>query len=327
MKEKLVRLLVEANGQFLSGEKISEQLNCSRTAVWKHIESLRQDGYELESAPRKGYRFISQPDQIKAHDIKIHLHTDNIGQTIHYYEQITTTQKAAMKLAQEGAGDGELVISNHQTEGKGRLGRVWETEQQKAITMSLILKPKIHPTKVPQLTLLAAVAVSRALQQATKLPVTIKWPNDLLINGKKLVGILTEMQAEPERVSTVIVGIGINVNQSYEDFHRELQEKATSLLIASDQSFKRSEIVAAVLNEFERLYDQYLSEGFAPIKALWEDNAESIGKQIIAHTAQGSYTGYAKGITDDGVLELVEANGQIRHIYSADIEIPSIELN
>ncbi|WP_413380563.1 biotin--[acetyl-CoA-carboxylase] ligase [Alkalihalobacillus sp. 1P02AB] len=323
MKEQLIKLLLKEPGAFVSGEKISEELGCSRTAIWKHIDALRQDGYRLESAPRKGYRLIEMPDMMKAHDIKIHLATKYIGHTIHYFDAVPTTQKEAMKYIQNGATEGELVVTSNQTNGKGRLGRVWNFAEQKAIAMSLILKPNISPMKVPQLTLLTAVAVVRALRKKTNLDISIKWPNDLLINGKKMVGILTEMQAEPDVVHSVVIGIGMNVNQEQADFSDELSDKASSLLIESGQTYKRAELIAEVLNEFEGLYDLYLETGFSVVKTLWESYAISLGSYIYARTAKETIYGLATGINDDGVLLLEDQEGQIHSIYSADIEMAS----
>ncbi|WP_374193895.1 biotin--[acetyl-CoA-carboxylase] ligase [Alkalihalobacillus sp. BA299] len=321
MKEKLLEMLSEDETGFVSGEKISNHLGCSRTAIWKHIEELRKSGYEVEAVPRKGYRIKNRPNTISPHEIKVYLNTDQIGQEITYYESLPSTQEIAHRLAQEGVEEGHVVLADEQTSGKGRLGRVWHSPIGTSISMSIILRPKVSPQKAPQLTLLAAVAVVRGIEKTTGLQCSIKWPNDILLNGKKIVGILTEMQSEPDYVHSVIIGIGINVNHKQEQFSSELREIATSLAIAKGEEVSRAKLISHVFFELEALYHQYLLEGFNVIKPLWESYAVSLGKRIVARTIQGVIEGVAKGITNDGVLLLEDDEKVIHHIYSADIEI------
>lgn len=321
LKEKLVDILLNSEEEYVSGEKISQLLGCTRTAVWKHIEELRKNGYEVEAVPRKGYRLIKSPNTISPYNIKAYLTTKYVGQEITYFESISSTQEVAHRLAQEGAKEGHVVISDEQTKGKGRLGRVWLSPMGTSISMSLILRPKIPPQQAPQLTLLAAVSVILGIEKTTGLKCQIKWPNDILLNGKKLVGILTEMQAEPDTVQSVIIGIGINANHRREQFSSELRNIATSLFIESGKEVNRAKLVAHIFEQFEILYEKYLKEGFQVVKDLWEENAINIGKYIIARTIKGSIAGIAKGITDDGVLLLEDDQGRIHSIYSADIEI------
>ncbi|MCM3713564.1 biotin--[acetyl-CoA-carboxylase] ligase [Alkalihalobacillus oceani] len=323
MKEALLKMFAEHEGQFLSGEKISQQLGCSRTAIWKHIDELRKNGYQLESAPRKGYRLVSKPDEIQPHEVKVSLQTKWLGHEQTYYEAVSSTQSVAHRLAQEGAVEGHLVVANEQTAGKGRLGRKWYSRAGSTISMSLILRPELPPQRTPQLTLLAAVAVVRAIKQETGIDCSIKWPNDILINGKKLVGILTEMQSEPDVVHSVIIGIGINVNQTPDEFADEIETVATSLAIEKGASIKRAPLIAAILNQFEVLYELYISSGFSAIRSLWEAHSISIGTHLYARTTKEVIYGYAQGITDEGALLLKDEAGKTHQIYSADIEIAS----
>jgi BirA family biotin operon repressor/biotin-[acetyl-CoA-carboxylase] ligase len=320
-RRKLLELFSQAKGDFISGQKISEILGCSRTAVWKHIEDLRKEGFELEAVRRLGYRITKAPDKITANEIQFGLQTEVLGRHIYYEEEVTSTQKIAHKLAYEGAPEGTLVVAELQTTGRGRLDRTWFSPKGTGIWMSLILRPAIPPQKAPQLTLLAAVAVAQGIQEVTGLFPDIKWPNDILINGKKAVGILTELQAESERIHSVIIGIGINVNQEIEQFPEEIQRIATSLSLEKGKKINRAELIKAILLKFETLYRQYLQHGFLPIKLLWEGYSVSIGKEIIAHTPNGSIKGKALGITDEGVLMLEAADGVIHYIHSADIEL------
>ncbi|MDT8859983.1 biotin--[acetyl-CoA-carboxylase] ligase [Alkalihalobacillus sp. MEB130] len=323
MKEKLLKIFADHPGQFVSGEMISQQVGCSRTAVWKHIDELRKNGYELESAPRKGYRLVSKGDGIHPHEVKVGLTTSRIGREITYFDATDSTQFTAHKLAQDGVGEGHVVIANEQTSGKGRLGRNWFSRKGTSISMSIILRPKLPPQKTPQLTLLTAVAVVRAIKKLTQINCDIKWPNDVLLDGKKLVGILTEMQADPDQVHSVIIGIGINVNQQKEDFDPTIQELATSLAIVKGETVERAQVISAVLNEFEELYDLYVKEGFGMIRTLWEANSISVGTYLYARTMRDVIYGFAKGITNDGVLIVEDQEGQEHYIYSADIEIAS----
>lgn len=321
MRTKLLKMFTEVEGDFLSGQKISEELGCSRTAVWKHIEELRNAGYELEAIRRKGYRITKIPNKISHNEISLGLKTNELGRVIHFEESVTSTQKIAHRLAYDGAVEGTLIVAEEQTAGRGRLNREWYSPKYTGVWMSLILRPNLPPAKAPQLTLLTAVAIAQAIEDVTDLRTDIKWPNDILINKKKTVGILTEMQAEADKINSVIIGMGINVNQSLEHFPEELHSIATSLAIELGKPINRAELIQAILLKFELLYHSYLEHGFYPIKLLWESYAISIGKRIIARTITGTLEGIAIGITEDGVLMLEGADGEISYIHSADIEI------
>ncbi|MTH52142.1 biotin--[acetyl-CoA-carboxylase] ligase [Bacillus mangrovi] len=325
VKQKLLEAFSEAEDDFVSGQKISELLGLSRTAIWKHIEGLRNEGYEVEAVRRMGYRLINKPLSLSKGEIQSGLNTQFIGQSIYYEKSVPSTQKIAHRLAGEGAADGTVVIADEQTEGRGRLARVWYSPIHTGIWMSCILKPKIPISQTPQLTLLAAVAIVQAIEETTGISPSIKWPNDILINGRKAVGILTELQAEADSVHSVIIGTGINVNQSPEDFPAGIQQIATSLKIEKGSEVSRAVLVQAILRNLEQLYTAYLSSGFRPVKLLWESYAISLGKTVIARTLQGTITGKAIGINDEGVLLLETMNGSIEKIYSADIELPEKE--
>ncbi|MED5051964.1 MULTISPECIES: biotin--[acetyl-CoA-carboxylase] ligase [Anoxybacillaceae] len=320
-RKKLLELFSEANGDFISGQKISDILGCSRTAVWKHIEDLRKEGFELEAVRRLGYRIVSTPDKITANEIRLGLKTEVFGQTIYFEEEVTSTQKMAHQLAHEGAKEGTIVVAELQTAGRGRMDRKWFSPKGTGVWMSLILRPPIPPQKTPQLTLLTAVAIVQAIQEVAGLVPDIKWPNDILINGKKCVGILTELQADPDRVHSVTIGMGVNVNHERDQFPEDLRGIATSLAIEKGEKIKRARLIQEVLLKMETLYRQYLQHGFLPIKLLWEGYAISIGKEITARTLNGTIRGFARGITDEGVLILEDHDGTIHHIHSADISL------
>ena len=321
IRKKLLDAFTNAADTFLSGQHLAELIGCSRTAVWKHIEELRKEGFELEAVRNKGYRIVKTPERITADEIRLGLTTNFIGKNIHYEESVESTQKIAHRLSNEDEPEGTIIIAEEQRSGKGRMDRTWHSPKYTGIWMSLILRPNIPLTKAPQLTLLTAVAIVQAMEEETGLQPEIKWPNDVLLNGKKVTGILTELQAEADRIHSIIIGIGINVNQKKEDFPSELQEKASSLFIEKGEVISRAGLIKSFFKHFEKLYLLYLDQGFFPIKLLWEGYAVSIGKILKARTLTNVIEGKALGITDEGVLKLEDETGFVHHIYSADIEV------
>ncbi|MDQ1001743.1 BirA family biotin operon repressor/biotin-[acetyl-CoA-carboxylase] ligase [Neobacillus niacini] len=321
LRKDLLDAFTNAGEAYLSGQVIAELIGCSRTAVWKHIEELRKEGFELEAVRRKGYRIVKTPEKITADELRLGLKTNFIGKNVHYEESVESTQKIAHRLAYDNAPEGTVIIAEEQVAGRGRMDRKWHSPKYTGIWMSIILRPNIPLPKAPQLTLLTAVAIVQAIEDLTGLLPEIKWPNDILIRGKKVTGILTELEAEADRINSIIIGIGMNVNQTREDFPVELQEIATSLFIEKGEKVSRSDLIKGIFRNLEKLYLLYLEEGFLPIKFLWEGYAISIGRKITARTLSNSITGTAKGITDDGVLIMVDDHGKTHHVYSADIEL------
>lgn len=321
LRKQLLDAFTNNKDEYLSGQYLAELIGCSRTAVWKHIEELRKEGFELEAVRRKGYRIVKTTENVSADEIRLGLKTEFLGQFIHYEESVPSTQKIAHRLAYDDAPEGTVVIAEEQVGGRGRMDRVWHSPKYTGIWMSMILRPKIPLPKAPQLTLLTAVAVVQAIEELTPLSPQIKWPNDILVNGKKVTGILTELQAEADRIISIIIGIGINVNQKLEDYPEDLQSIATSLSIESGQQINRAALTRSVFHHLENLYKIYLEKGFFPIKLLWESYAISIGKTLTARTLSGNIHGKALGITDDGVLKIEDSEGTVHQVYSADIEL------
>ncbi|MBM7703333.1 biotin--[acetyl-CoA-carboxylase] ligase [Metabacillus iocasae] len=321
IRRTLLEMFTNSKEEYVSGQKISDMLGCSRTAVWKHIEDLRKEGYELEAVRKKGYRIVNKPNKVSENELILGLQTKKIGQHVHYEEVVESTQKIAHRLAQEGVQEGTVVVAEEQTSGRGRLDRVWHSPKGTGVWMSIILRPTVPPQNAPQLTLLTAVAVVQAIQEVTGISPQIKWPNDILIEGKKAVGILTEMQADADRIHSVIIGIGINVNQQQQDFSDAIKDIATSLAAETGELINRATLMQTIFLKIESLYEEYLKNGFGLIKVLWETYAISIGKRIIARTLRGSIEGWAKGITEDGVLLVEDDLGVLHHIHSADIEL------
>ncbi|RST73644.1 biotin--[acetyl-CoA-carboxylase] ligase [Siminovitchia acidinfaciens] len=320
IRQQLIEALSDADGKFLSGQALAEIIGCSRTAIWKHIEELRKDGFVLEAVRNKGYRIIGTPENMTENEILFGLETERFGRSVHYFDSLESTQKAAYQLAYDGAPEGTLVIAEEQTSGRGRLGRAWHSASGKGIWMSIIVRPDLPPQKAPQFTLITAVAVARAIEEVTEITPEIKWPNDLLIKGKKVVGILTELQAEADKISSLIIGIGMNVNHASDDFPVEVKKIASSLFIEKGEKISRAALIQSFLKNFEKYYSIYISDGFLPIRILWESYATSIGKQIKATTVTGEIVGVAVGISNEGVLKIEDEKGVIHNIYSADIE-------
>ncbi|CAM3886560.1 biotin--[acetyl-CoA-carboxylase] ligase [Mesobacillus zeae] len=321
LRKKLIDAFTLSGGDFLSGQRLAEIAGCSRTAVWKHMEDLRKDGFIIEAVRKKGYRILEVPEKVSGDEISLGLKTDFLGRQIHYEESVESTQKIAHRLAADGAPEGTIIVADEQTMGRGRLGRRWHSPKFSGIWLSVILRPDLPPPKAPQLTLIAAVAVVQAIEDVTGLVPQIKWPNDILIGQKKVTGILTELQAESDRINAIIIGIGMNVNQKAADFPEEIIETATSLAIEAGHDVSRAALIQSMLYRLEKLYKTYLDKGFYPIKLLWESYAISIGKKITARTLSGDFSGTALGITEDGVLMIEESDGSLRYVYSADIQL------
>lgn len=321
MTDRLLELFEQSNGAFLSGEELSERLQISRTAVWKQIERLRQQGYRFEAAPRKGYRLLAKPDIFDLPAFIGKLQTERFGKHVKYYDEVDSTQTVALSLVAEGAPEGTLVLAERQTAGRGRMGRQWHSPKGKGLWMSMILRPKHIPlTFTPQLTLLVSVALCRAIRAIVPVEAGIKWPNDLLIGGRKAAGILLESSAENETLQHIIAGVGIGVNLEPDDYPPELRNVATSLFIEAGYRIDRVELLCRFLLEWEQLYALYHEQGFAPIKLLWEALSVSLHKPIRCQTAQGLVDGYAEGIDELGALAIRLQDGTIRKMYSGDVE-------
>ncbi|WP_400163752.1 biotin--[acetyl-CoA-carboxylase] ligase [Brevibacillus sp. TJ4] len=319
IKQVVLQAFRDRAGDFVSGEELSRICGCSRTAVWKHIEELRSDGYEIEAVRKSGYRLIVAPDRLSAAEVMAGLGTERIGQLVYDYDEVISTQPIAHEAAAKGAPEGTIVLAEQQTGGKGRLGRQWHSPKHSGIWMSLIIRPVIPLPKTPQMTLLTAVCMARSIREETGLPVKIKWPNDLFVGDKKVCGILTELNAEADRVHYLVIGIGINVNSEESDFPPELAGIATSLRIESGGKVNRLQLLQRFCRNFEQTYDEYLAHGFQPIREEWEALSYTIGRWVKVETVSQKLEGRAIGLDDEGVL-LVEDEAGLRHkVYSADV--------
>lgn len=320
----LLELLEAEAGAYVSGEDISRRLNVSRTAVWKQVRKLEAQGYTIDAVPRLGYRLTGRPSRITALELLPKLNTRSFGRQLRIMDVVPSTQDELRKLAEEGAPEGTLVIAEQQTSGRGRMGRAWVSPSGKGVWMSLLLRPLVPLPLTPQLTLLAAVALSRAIARVVpSLSIGIKWPNDLLVDGKKISGILLESAAEDERLRYVVVGLGVSVNLEPDDYPEELLERAVSLKMANGgKAIDRAELIAVILEEFERLYDLFAERGFAPIRALWEAHSITLNHTVRLTTPTGTLIGVPRSLDEMGGLRVELPDGTFQTVYSADIGDP-----
>ncbi len=320
MQKKVLALLREAGDGYISGEEIAGRLGVSRTAVWKHIRALKAAGYEIESHARKGYSLLDAPDLLLPQEIQPTLRTQVIGKNMIHFNDIPSSNNEAKRLALEGAPDGTVVVAEAQGAGKGRLSRGWYSPSQKGIWFSVVLRPSFLPQEAPKCTLMAAVAVVRAMKDMG-FSVGIKWPNDVLDdNGKKLVGILTEMSAEMERVNFVVIGTGINVNLWPEDFPEDVRDIATSLSMLRGGRVDRLELFARVLEAMDELYVSVENDGFGTVLDEWRQYSVTLGQEVNVIGVRESFSGTAADIDEDGALLIDTPTGR-RRVLAGDVSI------
>lgn len=323
MRSQILNLLKQANHKFLSGEELADILNVSRTAVWKHIKALRDNGYDIESVPRSGYRLITSPDLLSSEEIKASISTKILGSDIKYFDSIDSTNNQAKKIAND-ASDGTIVISEEQVGGRGRLSRSFFAPKGKGIWFSVILKPKFLPQEAPKCTLMGAVAITKAIEEETNIKVGIKWPNDILYDNKKLVGVLTEMNAEMDRINYIVIGMGINVNISAEEMPDDIKDIAISLSQISGKKVSRLNLLNKILYHLEQLYIISQEKGFAPIFDEWRKYSITLNQSIRVIGTNETLEGVAVDIDEDGAL-LVNINGQIKRVLAGDVSIRPIQ--
>lgn len=321
MKEEILHLLKNSGREFLSGEDISKEFGVTRAAIWKYINSLREEGYTIESVSRKGYRIVESPDTLTEEEVDEYLHTKYMGRNIVHFETIDSTNTKAKELAAEGQPGGTVIISEEQTQGKGRLGRNWTSPKNKGIWMSIILRPDIDPIKVCMVTQVAAAAVVKAIEEIG-IEGYIKWPNDIVVQGKKVCGILTEMSGELDKVNYVILGIGINVNLEKRNFSGELKDIATSLKIEKGKSINRKDLVAKILNNFENLYESFVKQGdIEKSLDICRERSILLGKKIQIILRNEVIKAKAITIDEEGRLVVRGQDGKEEKIISGEVSI------
>lgn len=305
----------------LSGSEMSKTLGISRSAVWKHIRSLRHEGYHIEARPASGYQLVAVPAHPTQWEIQAGLGTEQFGRKIYLFNQVTSTNEVAFRLALKGEREGAVVLAETQTKGKGRMGRCWESPSGANIYCSLILRPQIPPSKMPLITLMTAVACAEAIGGCTGLMPVIKWPNDLLIRGKKLGGILTEADMEMDAINFVVVGIGINVNMPVCTFPPSIRDTATSLQEELGREIAIIPLIQGVIQQLEQWYTRLGQGRGEEVRKRWQELAQIKGKMVNVSFMQDTIRGMALEIDEDGALLVETDNGTVKRIVAGDVTV------
>lgn len=321
MELRVLLLLKEKYPGYVSGEEISRMLGVSRTAVWKHMRRLKEKGYEIESHSKIGYRLVNSPDKLDENELSGLLTGKIIGQSLIYRESVGSTNELAKELALGGAVEGTVVVAEEQTMGKGRRGRTWYSPAGKGLWFTVILRPPISPADAAKLTLVTAVAVTKIIREMTGLPAGIKWPNDVLVSGRKAAGILTEMSAEIETVNHLVIGIGVNFNLDPGAIPSELAEIATSVTRAGVETVSRAALLAGILNNLDDLYQDFLNGNFPHILSAWKEMSVTLNRQVKVESIGMSEEGMAIDIDEDGALLLQIKDGTIKKVLAGDVSL------
>ncbi|HKT46650.1 MAG TPA: biotin--[acetyl-CoA-carboxylase] ligase [Candidatus Acidoferrales bacterium] len=314
----LVTLLGENATIVVSGARIAREIGVSRSTVWRWVERLRELGVKVKGHPRTGYFLEKVPDILAPDLLKKRLRGSLFGKRIHHFFKIDSTNRVAMELGHAGEPEGAIVLAEEQTAGRGRAGRSWHSERAAGIYVTLLLRPKLAPVQAPLLTMMAGISAHSAISAGTGVTSDVKWPNDLMVNGKKLGGILTEMYAEPAQVRFIVVGIGINVNQ--QQFPGELAETATSLRRETGRSISRLELLAKLLLEFESDYNRFLAEGPASVVRRFEKiSSYASGKRVRVSNGQEQFYGVTAGLAPEGLLRVERDGGELTTVIAGDV--------
>ncbi len=320
-KELLILgLLKEARGGYVSGESISQTLGISRTAVWKHIQTLRAEGYPIESSSRRGYRLSSTIQPFNAHEIKGLLATECVGRVIHFQRCVDSTNTMAVVLARDGAEEGTVVVADSQSGGRGRLGRRWYSPEGVNIYTSIIFRPPLPPQDAHKFTFLAGISVAETVERYIPERPALKWPNDILAGGRKLGGILTELSSEADRINFIVVGIGLNVNMDIKGLPEEIRDVATSLKEIAGRDIPRAEVTAGLYYSLEKWYKRFLKDGFQVVLERWKDYFGFEGRRIVVKGRE-VVEGVCMGVDREGALVVTLPSGLSTRVVAGDLEV------
>jgi BirA family transcriptional regulator, biotin operon repressor / biotin---[acetyl-CoA-carboxylase] ligase len=319
---QILKALRNAGEASVSGVELSQKLGLTRAAIWARVSDLRSLGYEIEAQPHSGYRLVSAPDLLHADDLLSQLpRSQKIGRDIRVFQETTSTSDIVEKLARDGVDEGVVVFAEAQTKGRGRLGRKWVSPAGKGLWFSILLRPRIRLQEATQLTIASCVALRRAIQAETELPATIKWPNDILVRGKKVAGILTELRAELDRVAYAMVGIGVDVNLNANDFSTELKKTATSLKLESAGPVPRAQLAVRVLSELDADYARVRDGEFERVADEWEKHCATIGLEVTIRMADRQVRGRAESLAEDGSLLVRTEHGHLESVIGGDVTV------
>ena len=306
----------------VSGADLSQQLGVSRAAIWARIEELRALGYDITASPHQGYRLLAVPDVLHADDLLSRLAANKVvGRDIRVFQETSSTNDVIEKLARDGVAEGVVVFAESQTKGRGRLGRKWLSPPRKGLWFSVLLRPNLRPQAATQLTVVAATALARAIRRQTGLTPQIKWPNDILLGGKKLAGILTELSAELDHIKYVIIGIGVDVNVGAADFPPDIRKLATSLKIEAGQTISRPDLAAAVLQELDADYRRICAGQFEAVAAEWEQQCVTLGRNVLINLGDRQIQGRAESLDAEGALLVRTQHGRLERIIGGDVTL------
>lgn len=319
---QILSALRRREGDCVSGAELSQQLQISRAAVWARIEELRSLGYEIEASPHQGYRLISVPDVLHADDLLSLVQGNQIiGRDIQVFQETSSTNDVVERLAHDGVSEGVAVFAESQTKGRGRLGRNWLSPVRKGLWFSVLLRPDLRPQAATQLMVAASASLARAIHQQTGLATEIKWPNDILIRGKKVAGILTELNAELDHIKYVILGIGVDVNLNLSDFPAELRKLATSLKIETGRNLPRAELAAAILRALDADYARIGRCQFSSIREEWQQLCSTLGRHVSIRVGERLIRGQAESLDEDGALLLRTEHGHLERVMGGDVTL------
>lgn len=322
MKSKILSRLRSAE-DYVSGQDLCREFGVSRTAVWKAVNQLKGEGYEIEAVQNKGYRLLGSPDVVSAEEVKSRLDTVWAGCRVRYFETLDSTNIAAKRMAEDEAPNGTLVIADKQTAGRGRRGRLWETPKGEAIAMTLLMRPKLRPEKASMLTLVMGMAVTKALNELLGLECKIKWPNDVVFEGKKICGILTEMSTEINVINYLVIGCGINANMT--EFPEELKERAISLRMITGQEVNRAEIISCCMEYMEKYYSVFQeTEDMSLLMEEYNRMLVSVGNEVCVLEPGHEYRGISEGINCAGELLVRREDGTVCQVYAGEVSVRGI---
>jgi len=319
---EILNSLRAAGGGSVSGADLSQKLGISRAAIWARVQELRSLGYDIEASPHLGYRLLNVPDVLHADDLLSRLgKTKVVGRDIRVFEETTSTNDIVEKLARDRVKEGVVVFAESQSKGRGRLGRKWVSPARKGLWFSVLLRPELPPQHATRLTVASATALRRAIQNETGLQAEIKWPNDILVNGKKVAGILTEMNTEPDRVKYIILGIGVDVNLNPGDFPPDLRRVASSLRAELGKPLVRADLAVAILKELDADYARINTEEFPALADEWEAHGTTIGQTVVIRIGDREVLGRAESLGEDGAMLVRTEHGHLERVVSGDVTL------